>query len=245
MWDHLLPDEPREEPPRKTAKKVRFAAPSTDAEDEQPDTWEQMRLEWLEDKAIERQDTPAAATATKTAAAAAPAIESSGGQAPAGQQLEQEEQQRTEPNNGAGKKPKLMDSGSSRSGTAPATSPSINVPIHEVIHRFAYGGSDSEGEPPYADQTTSHDDLAWWSEVELQMSEHDLSEVAFLRAPTFTSIDPEANLPPARQLADPSSAFRRRIVGKRPARKEAEARLGGGSSRKTGRQGHVSHACPF
>ena len=110
-----------------------------------------------------------------------------------------------------------MDSGSNRSGTAPATSPSINVPIHEVIHRFAYGGSDSEGEPPDADQTTSHDDLAWWSEVELQMSENGLSEVAFLRAPTFTSIDPEASLPPARQLADPSSAFRRRIVGKRPA----------------------------
>ena len=126
-------------------------------------------------------------------------------------------QQETEPNYGARKKLKQMDSGSSSSGTAPATNPAMNVPIHELIHRFAYGGSDSEGETPDADKSTSRDDLAWWSEVEVQMSEGELSELAFLRAPSITSIDPEADLAPARQLADLSTTCRRRIVGKRPA----------------------------
>ena len=126
-------------------------------------------------------------------------------------------QQEPELSKGTGKKQKRADSGRSSSGTAPATCPTIEVPLHEVIHQFVYGGSDSEAEPPEAGQSTSRDDLAWWSEVEEKMGEDDLSVLAFLRAPSITNIDPVADLSQAHQLADLSIACRRRIVGKRPA----------------------------
>ena len=93
----------------------------------------------------------------------------------------------------------------------------MSVPLHEVIHRFVYGESDSEGEPPGAGNSASRDDLDWWSEVEEQMNESDLSERTFLRAPSIVSIAPEADLSQAHRLADQSIACRRRIVRKRPA----------------------------